>query len=632
MSGFADSAFCFIQSPKKVAVIGPNPTTSRGCPSVIGVHPKEPRIIFPSGKYIIVRHLEDPSDCFVYRGHAFPTTVAKFSYNGFWVASADVSGKLRVWAWDNPEHILKIQIAVFAGEIKDLEWDPESKRIIAVGQGSEMMAKVFTWDTGNTVGEVSGHIKCILSVSFRPIRPFRIMSGGEDLKTIFFAGPPYKLDHSNTVHTNYVNCVKFSPNGLVIVSVGSDKKIQFYEGLTGQPTTAIPDAHTGSIYSAAWSKDSAQVVTSGADKVVKLWDVASLTCLQTFHFSPDPQLGDMQVSVLWTPSHLLSVSLSGSVNYLSPETPSEPIRVVQAHQGSITAMHYDHPSGLLYTGSFDGVICVRSLPTSTSTWDPNYCHRLTGPDKKSVCGAVHSGKVTGLAVSNGVLASVGWDDNLRLSDATTHLTTQNIGLVGQPCGIATASGDSGIVAVATLKELGLFRGVTKVLSIDRLEYEPVCIAILDDLELAVGGNDNKTHIYAIGSGISSLTEVTSIPTRAAITAVGYSPLKDLLAIGDSGRQVEVYERPSWSPRIKDKWAAHTSRVNCLAWSPNGAFLATGSLDESIIVWSLANPSTQIQIPFCHVSGVTGLAWTADDKLVSTGNDHCIVLWKDVITP
>lgn len=27
------------------------------------------------------------------------------------------------------------QTQVFAGEVKDLEWDPESKRIVAVGEG-----------------------------------------------------------------------------------------------------------------------------------------------------------------------------------------------------------------------------------------------------------------------------------------------------------------------------------------------------------------------------------------------------------------------------------------------------------------------------------------------------------------
>ena len=44
----------------------------------------------------MVRNLEDPSDCFVYHGHNHPVTVAKFSPSGYWVASADDTGKVKL--------------------------------------------------------------------------------------------------------------------------------------------------------------------------------------------------------------------------------------------------------------------------------------------------------------------------------------------------------------------------------------------------------------------------------------------------------------------------------------------------------------------------------------------------------
>ena len=70
----------------------------------------------------------------MYRGHQYPVTVAKFSPNGFWVASADTSGKVRVWSWDNPEHLTKLETSVFAGAVQDLDWDMESKKIVAAGK------------------------------------------------------------------------------------------------------------------------------------------------------------------------------------------------------------------------------------------------------------------------------------------------------------------------------------------------------------------------------------------------------------------------------------------------------------------------------------------------------------------
>lgn len=635
MSGFASAAFCFLTSTRAECIIGPNPTTTRGRTTVIGIHPREPKIIFTSGKLVIIRNIENPRDCFVYRGHAYPTTVAKFSPNGYWVASADLSGKVRIWSWDNPEHILRLELAVFAGEVYDLDWDFESKKIVAVGEGSMSMAKVFAWDTGTTTGEISGHAKRILTASFKPCRPIRIMTGGEDFKTIFHTGPPFKLDHSNTTHTNYVNCVKYAPNGSLIVSVSNDKKIQFFDGATGNPTTSIPEAHEGSIYSVAWNPQSTQIATASADKAIKIWEVATLQNLRTLSVSPDPQLGDMQMSLLWNANYLISVSLNGNMNYFTPSTTTTttdstgtgaavalvyPQKVIHSHQVAITSMFYDRNTSQLFTGSYDGVVCSHSIETGV-------IRRMSGQDKKSLTGSAHSGKVTGITLSEGVLTTVGWDDKMRIADPNTSNFSSHFDLVGQPCGVASSS-NSSITVIATNKELAAYRGATKLFTLDKLTYGPTCLDILDDVEVAVGGDDNKTHIYSIAE-LTGFTPVTTIDTRTPVSAVAYSPLRDAIAIGDNGRQVEVYDRNGWTAKIQGRWVAHTSKISTLAWSPNAAFLASGSLDESIYIWSFASPTSQLQLPFSHSGGVTGVAWINDDRLVSTGNDACVITWKNV---
>lgn len=184
---------------------------------------------------------------------------------------------------------------MFAGGVLDLDWDSESKKIVAVGEGQGMMAKCFMWDTGNSAGEMVGHNKKILSCSFKSSRPFKILTASMDMQTICYAGPPFKIDHSNkSVHTNFVNCIRYSSDGSKAVSVGSDKKVQFYDD-KGEPTVEIKDAHAGGIYAVAFSPDGSKIITASADKTVKMWDVTSLACEKTFTFSADPQIGDMQV-------------------------------------------------------------------------------------------------------------------------------------------------------------------------------------------------------------------------------------------------------------------------------------------------------------------------------------------------
>jgi WD repeat-containing protein 1 (actin-interacting protein 1) len=49
---------------------------------------------------------------------------------------------------------LKNETKVISGRINDIAWDGESQRIIAVGDGKERYGHAFTFDSGNTVGEV----------------------------------------------------------------------------------------------------------------------------------------------------------------------------------------------------------------------------------------------------------------------------------------------------------------------------------------------------------------------------------------------------------------------------------------------------------------------------------------------
>jgi len=591
---------------------------------MINAHPTLPLIIYPSGRFIVVRNINDPADTFIYRGHGSTTTVAKFSNNGFWVASGDSSGKLRVWAWDNPEHLTKLETSLFAGKISDLDWDMESKKIAVSGEGSGLVVKCVTWDTGNNVGEMVGHSKRALSIACKPTRPFRIITASEDMKTCFYEGPPFKLHHSNTSHSNFVNCVRYSLDGNRAISVSSDKKIQAYDGKTGEMTLAVENAHAGGIYGIAFNPESTHFITASADKTIKLWNAESLDLEQTFSIA-NPQLGDAQVAVVWSKHAIISVSLNGNINIWNKEKTDGPERVIQAHQVGIGALAVDRDAQAVFTGSYDGVVCKRTI--STENCD---CTRVTGQDAKQMSGASHTGKIVGIAVVQGGLVSAGWDDKLRFSttDATAAYHT-HVDLNGQPNCLATCTTTTDLLLVVTNSEVALYRGASKVssISVAELGFAPTCGALLNEEEVAIGGADFKTHIYALQNLV--FTPVCSIDTRSAVSAVSYSPTGECLAIGDEGRQVELYARGSWEAVVKGKWVYHTSRITCLSWSPEGKYLASGSLDENVFVWN-PNPakhSESVHLAFTHTGGALAVGWLAEGKLVSAGSDGATVTWN-----
>lgn len=46
----------------------------------------------------------------------------------------------------------------------------------------------------------------------------------------------------------------------------------------------------------------------------------------------------------------------------------------------------------------------------------------------------------------------------------------------------------------------------------------------------------------------------------------------------------------FQPAHNKEWGFHNAKVNCVAFSPNCQLVASGSLDTTIIIWSVGNPS------------------------------------------
>jgi WD40 repeat protein len=233
-----------------------------------------------------------------------------------------------------------------------------------------------------------------------------------------------------------------------------------------------------------------------------------------------------------------------------------------------------------------------------------------------------------VAVVGDSLVSVGFDDTMRFTRlGATVMDRECVAMNGQPLSIATLAGSS-TFAVATTNELALFTSRERIggLLLPADKFSCNVVAMAGESELAIGCTDFKTRIYSIDTDYV-FTNTATIETRAAVTALAFRPSLDFLAVGDNGRQVEVYERGTWAERVKSIWSFHTSRVNCLAWSPNGSYLASGSVDECIIVWDFNTPSKKLILPFAHSTGVTALLWLDDLTLCSVGNDFTIVTWN-----
>mmetsp|Transcript_12954 Transcript_12954/g.12586 ORF Transcript_12954/g.12586 Transcript_12954/m.12586 type:complete len:283 (-) Transcript_12954:1510-2358(-) len=179
---------CVPISSKLIRSCPPLPTTVRGERSILDgacgrINSDKNLLLYPFGKLVVLREI-GTDNAFVYRGHSAQVTCCKFSPSGYYVASGDIRGKLRVWSYDNEEHLCKLELSsALVGPIRDIGWDMDSKRICLVEEGDAgaSCCKVIQWDTGvNCCSEPIGkHLRHrASSCSFKPNRPMRLVTGG----------------------------------------------------------------------------------------------------------------------------------------------------------------------------------------------------------------------------------------------------------------------------------------------------------------------------------------------------------------------------------------------------------------------------------------------------------------------
>ncbi|RPB13044.1 WD40 repeat-like protein [Morchella conica CCBAS932] len=600
------------------SIYAAQPSTTRATSTHLSVDPKGERLAYASGKSVFLRSIDDPSISTQNTAHTANVNVARFSPSGYYVASGDTSGMVRVWDCVGEDMNTKGEFGIISGTIKDLAWDGESKRIIAVGDGKERFGHCITYDTGNSVGEILGHSSIINSVSIRQQRPYRAATASDDKTLVFYHGTPFKFNQTLTGnHSNFVQGVAFSPDGEHFVSVGSDRKIFLYDGKTGDLKSEVTygDAgHKGGIYSVSWSSDSKRFVTASADQTVKLWDVEQSKNSFTWKFGEEgiPSIPDHQVGVVWTPRSddtIISLSLAGDLNYLNFSA-HKPYKVVHGHQKAITALKVTKESKTLFTGSYDGRICK---------WD-TAVGAAAGLDGKG-----HENNVSGFAeTQTGSVVSVGWDDHARQIDVGAGCFVANAPTKGQPKGIAEL-GPNGSTVVVSENAITAYGKDLEIIATLVPKYTPTCVGASSTYEIAIGGQNNIIQVYSVSG--STITESKKIITRSTPTCLSYSPNGKYLAAGDASGKITLYDTTDQTYSVKTtRWSFHTGRVDSIVWNDDGTHVVTGGLDTNVFVYSVENPAKNLKARNAHMGGVNAVGWEEKDVIVSAGADGAVKRW------
>jgi WD40 repeat protein len=311
--------------------------------------------------------------------------------------------------------------------------------------------------------------------------------------------------------------------------------------------------------------------------------------------------------------------------------------ILGAQGASISGLAFLASRELVVSSSRDGTVSIWNLATN------RLIHRIDQPfghispdsqgwvrslalstDGRTLAVGGNDGNTSGFA-----LWDVSLPDRPRLvatspSGAPISLTEVSFGLNGR---LLAAAGE-GAVSIWDLADLNQPRHVT---TMPLRKSETVrSIAVAADGRTVSAA---LVHDYGLVWDISDRKRPRRIGQLPKVTGtVAYSPKGRILAVGEAGGRLRLYEvSKSQMPRaLSPAVSGHGSMLSSIAYAADGRTLVTGSRDRSTIVWDVNNPMapTRVGAPLVAQSGgVFAVAISANKRTAVAGSsDGTIVVW------
>jgi tetratricopeptide (TPR) repeat protein len=142
--------------------------------------------------------------------------------------------------------------------------------------------------------------------------------------------------------------------------------------------------------------------------------------------------------------------------------------------------------------------------------------------------------------------------------------------------------------------------------------------------LASGQTDGRVIVFSIPAGNAVIGR--NFPFRAA-TALGFSA--DSRAIAVAGETGIVQGFDVGNGKLVQSYDEHRHQVNCLAFSPDGQWMITGSSDRTVGRWQRTSDTSRALPRFAgHASEVVAVAFDSAEEVVATASrDGMVKVWS-----
>lgn len=466
---------------------------------------------------------------------------------------------------------------------------------------------IVLWDPtmGERIGDpLLGH-KAVQTLAFSPDGD--LLASGGDRKVILWnprtgtqVGEPFEFQQATFV-------VAFSADGKTL-AIGTGSVIALRDVASGKSIGSVLEG-PGGIWDITFDPAERTLASGWGDGSVRLWDAATwkpigeplvtgAAIASSVDFSPD---GDL----------LASGDQNGAVEFWDPATGTMDGKTINAHS-PVTGLDFSPNGGMIATASVGGGVRL---------WDPQtrmpIGGRLAGQESGPETVAFSSdGSSLASGTDSGSIAIWG-SIGVHLSGPPSDIFGVDYSSDGRFLAMGGGDGRIALWDPVSNRPIGQpFSGPRSY--VNQLAFAP------DGKAMAAGYGDGTVVLWD-----PETQEPIGDPLpghRKGEVVVAFSPSGDILATGSWDRSV-ILSDPATGEQIGDPLTGQGSRIQRVAFSSTGQ-LASASRDGTVLLWDPKTGQRVGQLRYLGPGDISGLAYSPDGATLATGFvDGTVTMWN-----
>jgi len=321
---------------------------------------------------IIHEFIQDDRESETVEGHSNVVRDLEFMDNRPTFVSGDADGNLLVWNWRTGDLVRKMALD---DAIYSIALEESGQRAFT----SHSSQDVNYWNlvSGQQIGSpFEGHSAAIYQIALSPDET-QLLTASQDLSIRLWDVATRKTLNTFVGHGHYVYQVEFLPDGEQFVTASWDGTMRLWDKTT-QEFVDNYTGHENTIYQLTYDDTGERILSASGDATARIWDAETGDILQTFGVvsNEDPEAGheNLVIGSAWSPDNTQVVTTgndntvriwdveTGDLLHTFPPDNEETEDIVEGHSATAWTVVWLNDTQVLSAG-FDRRIILWDIET-----------------------------------------------------------------------------------------------------------------------------------------------------------------------------------------------------------------------------------------------------------------------------